>query len=378
MARDLLTPVYAGGQLDLARGLVFRKQILPETTINYEGRKLVFDRQYLTDLAQAFRQGAYDQVPFTLADADNKHTMDPERIRGELTSVSLAEPGESPGLYATIAFPNTEAAKAVTNNPRLGVSCRIREGVAKSDGRSYSKAIVHVCGTPDPRVTGMSPWRKVDLSGYEPSKTVIDLSTSTYVEAQMPKQKQTAAEEVDFSQWTDEELRAIAGELGVTDEDVQAFLDSHETSEPGQQEQEPGQQQQEQEPEPVGAGADLSVVHQAAIDAGRRADEALKALADTQWANERNGLLGAGIPEAAINLAEPYLSAPGGFTVDLSNSEGGTETADVAGDMRKMLALLGGFVDLTSEQGHGGQFNKDSDTDPDKAMLDSWDAQFPG
>lgn len=392
MARDLLTPVLGGVTRDLARGLVFRKQILPIIKIDYDGTKLTFDKSYLRDLVASFKDGAYDQVPFTLATDDNRHSADPERIRGEVTSISLAQADEEPGLYATIAFPSQQAARAVLMNPRLGVSCRIVEGVEKADGRHYSKALAHVCGTPDPRVTGMSAWKKVDLAGSD-SANQIDLSTTSYTEAKVPKQKKetagaggtgtATADEVDFSQWSDEELRALASELGVTDEQIASFIEGIERD-PGDGDDD-DDSDDDGDPngagakrELVGAGADLSTVYQVAQAAGQRAEEALSQLAAGNWAREKQQLIGQGVPPAAIDLCEKYLAAPGGFVVDLSNSDGSTAEADVAKDIRGLLGMLSGYVDLSNELGHGGQFQESTDADPDGPMLAAWESQFPG
>ena len=62
MPEAILTPVQTGSPVDLSRTL-FRKQILPIGTINYKGRKIAFTKEYLTDLANAFKTAAFDQVP---------------------------------------------------------------------------------------------------------------------------------------------------------------------------------------------------------------------------------------------------------------------------------------------------------------------------
>jgi hypothetical protein len=388
MATDLLTPVCRGATRDLARGLVFRKQILPEAEIAYEGRRLRFDRAYLDDLVTAFEDAAYDQVPFVLATRDNEHTMDPERMRGEITGVSLAHPDEAPGLYATISFPTPEAASAVLANPALGVSCRIKEGVVKADGRAYGKALVHVCGTLDPRVTGMSPWRKVDLSGYDERAEQIDLSTRDYAEVTVAKSKTKSKDqtggEVDLSVLTDEELSAIAAKLGITDEDIAKLLDGEpDDSDEGDEEEEeasapaappvPPAPPQDHTAGP-GSSIDLAAREQA-VAARERADEALAALAQTSWEARRDGLIAKGIPPHYVNLCEPVFNRPYGLTVDLTNGKG--DPYDVQGLVGQLLDGLAGYVDLAGETGHAGQFDQQSTADPDQPLLDQWSREFP-
>src|ERR1035441_8319817 len=57
--------------------------VLPVGDVEYKGRTLHFTLNYLKGLAGAFTARAYDQVAFQLADAQNTHTNDPERFRGD-------------------------------------------------------------------------------------------------------------------------------------------------------------------------------------------------------------------------------------------------------------------------------------------------------
>jgi hypothetical protein len=153
----------------------WRKRLLPVGQIEYKGRVLTFDRRYLDGLAQAFNARAYDQVPFQLADTGNNHTNDPERYRGEVQRMDV----QSDGLYVTVK--TTPAGNAVLeSNPRLGVSARIVEDYSRSDGEYYPVAVQHVLGTLDPRVTGLGPWERVELSNEFEPDMIIDLSTATF------------------------------------------------------------------------------------------------------------------------------------------------------------------------------------------------------
>ena len=64
-------------------------------------------------------------------------------------------------------------------NPRLGVSARIVEDYARSDGKHYPAAIQHVLGTLDPRIPGLGAWQAIEAATPVPD-TVIDLSASTF------------------------------------------------------------------------------------------------------------------------------------------------------------------------------------------------------
>jgi hypothetical protein len=360
-------------------------------------------------------------VAFQLADSNNAHgrDWDPEKARGTVVDMrtfeelppkvqaqiqASAEKGrtiEPRGTYARIRMFNEEAAQAVLNNKDLAVSARVREGFTRSDGVGVKRAVIHVCGTYDSQVPGMSPWTEADLTRYpDEDGAVLDLSNTDYQEASAVAKNKgkgkagggstatAGADDIDVSAMSDEELATLAQELGIGDE-IEAILNGKSgTADPEDEDEDEDEEDEDEDDgapagrsrELVGAGrgADLSTVHQVAVAAGQRADEALRQLAEGQWLAERDRLMTAGVPAAAIDLCAPYLSEPGGFTVDLSNAEGATDTKDVAGDLRKLLGLLAGYVDLTTEQGHGGGFVAGSDADPDAQDLKAWDQQFPG
>ena len=153
----------------------WRKQVLPIGTINYGARKLNFDRQYCADVAQAFRDGAFDTVPFVLADESNRHTMKAENgAHGEV----LALEDDDAGLWATVRLSET-AEQIVEANPRFGVSMRLFENYERPDGKRWPRAAQHVLGTWDPKVAGLAPWSSVELSN-SPGTAVVDLTGLTY------------------------------------------------------------------------------------------------------------------------------------------------------------------------------------------------------
>ncbi len=108
-------------------------------------------------------------MPFQIAPDDNRHTNDPERFRGEILDVEVGPDG----LYGTVK--TTPAGEQIlSENPGLGVSARIVEDYARSDGQFFSAALQHVLGTLDPRIPSLGPWQAIDASNS--GELVIDLS----------------------------------------------------------------------------------------------------------------------------------------------------------------------------------------------------------
>lgn len=363
-----------GGQL------AFWKQILPMKSIHYTARdgsrqSINFDKDYLTDLAN---NKAVDKIGFLLADRDNAHTMDPERWRGEVVKMEVRDDG----LYGKIVFPSPEAAKAVLENPDLGVSARIREGIQKSDGSTLNRGIIHVLGTLDPQVSGMSPWQTADLSTEQGD--VLDLSDKEY-EDMADDSKKTLADytEADIEKMTDAELDAFLAEFvpefdnytGDTDE-----ADEHDDE--ADEDHEDHEDEADEAKVLTGAGADMSksgtsdieLANQQVAAANARATEALKRVAEAEWRETRAAYLSDGVPPHALDLAAPVLNRPDDMVIDLSV----TDEADVnvSEVVRGLLDSMKGFVDLSAEEGHNGHFDLSNGEDPDKELLDRWDEQF--
>lgn len=173
MTALVLTPFTAGQAVELGNR-VWRKKLLPVGNVEYKGRTLQFTRDYLAGLVRAFNDRAYDQVPFQLADAQNTHTNDPERTRGQITAMELGDDG----LYVTAQL-TPDGEKVLEANPGLGVSARIVEGYERSDGRFFGKAVQHVLGTLDPRIPGLGPWQAIEAANPL-ADTVLDLSASFF------------------------------------------------------------------------------------------------------------------------------------------------------------------------------------------------------
>lgn len=371
MASSIYTPTFGGVyDLSLKDGkIAFWKQILPKRMIHYTAhdgsrKTLNFDERYLMDLAN---NKAVDKVGFLLADVDNRHTMDPERWRGEVAEWEIRDNEPNPdhnGLYGKIVFPNAEAARAVLSNPDLGVSARIREGIAKSDGSLISRGIIHVLGTLDPQVSGMAGWQTADLSNED--DFLLDLTAETYEDGTMAQNDNTRS----VTDYTEDEIAAMS------EEDLNAFLAQAEEEFAGildEVEADLDDEDFEYEEEPVTAS--LSNEAQSQIDlANSRANRALQELAQAKWDRTRDAYMSAGVPVDLLDLAEPIFNRPNDFIVDLSN-EGTAGEVNVGEIVARLLDAAKGTVDLSNEQGHGGTFKTGDGEDPDKQLLDMWEQQ---
>ncbi|AWY07252.1 hypothetical protein SEA_ARACELI_14 [Streptomyces phage Araceli] len=362
MGDVLLTPKDEGNAIELSRTL-FRKKILPKGVIDYKGRKIVFDDEYLTDLAQAYKDGAYDQVPYMLADASNAHTMDPERYRGEIKGVEVAEDG----LYGTFEL-SADAAELVRQNPKLGVSARIVEGYARADGKVYPRAMQHVLGTLDPRIPGLGAWQEVALSGYDSQDEVLDLTAAEF-EGDEDVAKDDSGDLIDGL--TREEYEALLASLDLDDDDL---TEDDGNEDEGDENDESGNDNAGRVP--AGAGASLSNDGGNAIELANTEIRTLKVqLAADRFNADKREYVRKGVPPALVELARPVLEAPDGFVLDFSNTGGAK--VDAADVVRKLLDSAVGYIDLAKERGHAVDFSNEGndEADEDAELLKLWAKQ---
>jgi hypothetical protein len=333
----LLCPMDRQDAVELSRTL-WRKQVLPRGTIDYKGRRITFDEQYLTDLASAFRGQAFDQVAFLLAKDDNSHTMDPERYRGEVKGVEVTPAGLDVLLDLT-----PDAAQLVKDNPKLGVSARIIEGLERADGQKFPKAIQHVLGTLDPRVTGMASWQEVSLS-----TEVVDTVDITNEEVQVTTTVPTTTPTEDPPAPVHPEPRGLtpAAEDALAEEELARL-----------------------------AAADLSGSSGETVDlvaaqsaSEQRIRELEQKLARSNFTSEMRVWIDQGVPPAIVQLARPILELPRTPVIDLSNDGG--EVIDVAEVIRSILTETKGFIQLAMERGHS--FQGDSEEERADTILASW------
>lgn len=367
MAEVFLTPTNEGAAVELSRTL-YKKKILPVGSIDYKGRKINFDQAYLTDLATAYNDGAYDQVPFMLADATNAHTMDPERFRGECKGVEVADDG----LWGFFDL-SADAAAMVKANPKLGVSARIVEGYSRSDGKTYPRAMQHVLGTLDPRIPGLGAWTEVALSGYDSTDEVLDLTAAEF-EGDGTVAKTDDGDLIDGL--TREEYEALLASLDLDDDDTgngddgdNGGNDDGDDGDDGSDDNGSGAQRV-----PAGAGASLSNEGGNAIELANNEIRTLKVkMAADRFDADKREYVRKGVPPALVELARPVLESPDGFVLDFSNTGG--EKVDAADVVRKLLDSSVGYIELARERGHSVDFSAEVDDDAkdeDAEALKMW------
>lgn len=376
----LLSPFNTGPAVELSRSL-WRKQILKKGTINYKDnlgrtRKITFDDAYLSDLAKSFKEGAYDQVAFQLADANNTHTYDPERFRGDIKGVEVA----SDGLYAYLD-PTPEGAELLRKNPKLGVSARIMEGLEHADGRKFPRAIHHVLGTLDPKVTGLGSWQEVALAEEagdtiditkEEVTTLSDTSTTTGGGGGTSPPAPASTEETEA---TSESAVATIAPPGTTNVNINVSQPAGTSKDPapvmdvGDDEDFDFDIVTDEEIEAAAASLSNSTAgtpSSSEVALAKRVQDLELELAQQRFDSEAKEYVSKGVPPALVELARPVLSLPAAPVIDLSNNE----HIDVARLFREMLDQTQGFIQLSREQGT----SESGDPDKDEAdnVLANW------
>lgn len=363
----LLTPFDRGNAIEMANRL-WRKRVLPVGDIEYQGRTLHFTPGYLAGLAAAFKDKAYDQVSFQLADAGNTHTNDPERHRGTIVDFQ-AEPD---GLWMVLS-PTDRGEQVLKENPYLGVSARIVEQYQRADGKFYPAAVQHVLGTLDPRIPGLGAWEAIEAANT-PS-LVIDLTGSSYAGQEVETMPEmTPQQQANLSKLLNMDPAALdrllgtqappappapngSGTLPVTDDDE---LTDEELADliAAMDDEELGEIESQMNGETLaGAGVTgLSVEAQMAIDlANSRADETERQLGVfqtryemQQFELEKRQLTDAGVPPFITDLARPLLQGAG-HTVDLAN--GRVDAGQVMRQVLSAFARTAKMLDLDVELG---------------------------
>jgi hypothetical protein len=388
MTATVLTPQRRSTVVELGNGR-WRKQLLPIGSVTFKGRKLQFTQQYLSDLAKSFADKAFDMVPFQLADGKNSHTNDPERTRGKVVGVEMANDG-----LDVIIETDDDGGKLLEKYPELGVSARIYENYERSDGKGWRAALQHVLGTLDPHVTGMRPWSAITLSQQEAGGRVIDLSAIEFEsgeEDRMAKTDTAKLKEVlaklrkdGDTELTDEEsdqLLAIVNEVSegedtdeadLSDEELDRLIAEAEGDDPEEEDEEDDDSDDEEEGEfeddtqPTESPRHKQKI--AARNRGRRSQlELTRAQLESQGeelldirtrlaeqsykAEQRQFAQVYGIPPYITELARPLLEGDG-TVVELSNGD----QADSQDVMRQVLTAIGKqikILDLGNVIGNG-------------------------
>jgi hypothetical protein len=282
----LLTPFDRGNAIELGNHK-WRKRILPVGDVEYQGRTLHFTPSYLAGLAEAFKRRAYDQVSFQLADAANTHTNDPERHRGTIIDMEA----ETDGLWITLD-PTPRGEQVLRENPYLGVSARIVEQYARSDGQFFPAAVQHVLGTLDPRIPGLGTWQSIEAAN-QPA-LVIDLTSASYAGQEgVPMPDLNAQQQANLNMLLNMDPAALAQLVGG---------------------QPPAQQQQQQQQAPPAAP------QASADDVGELSDQELADLIDALDDEELEGLAGEFEDETLAGATATGLTAEAQMAIDLANA----------------------------------------------------------
>lgn len=352
----VLTPVNEGRPIELGRQL-YRKQVLRAGQFDYKGRTLDFSPEYIAKIAQAFRDKAYDTVPFMLADEQNRHTMDPKNYAGDVVGLEVTEDG----LDALVSL-SEEAAALVRDQPSFGVSVRLLEDLQRGDGAAFPVALQHVLGTFDPRMTGMRPWQAVEMSNDDVDR-VLDLTELTAAPTGASQEGATVPEEKNTDQpggLTADQIARLAQLADLLNDDG-TLLEDDETDEtedgyvaPSEAEQERiaaevVSQLETEQPVEIAAsnGPSSAEIELAArLDAVERRNAQLEnEAAERRYVELKRSLAEeAGIPPAVVEMCKPWLR--GANAIELSSGVTRDPGEDIVKAFRE-LGKLHKLVDLS-------------------------------
>jgi hypothetical protein len=390
----------------------YRKQILEKRAIDYptpdgSTQHVEFDDAYLRDLAAAYNDGAYDLVPFQLATPANEHNEDPRNYGGRLVAVEVTEDG----LDGILELSDEADELVQRTGGKLGVSARIKP-VRHVDGRTFKRAIRHVLGTLDPRMTGMRGWEPVVDLANDHDGAVLDLRNIDQQEGNPMPQT------LDLSKLSADERDALETWAAVNDVDLSATEADPDDEQPDEQPDDApeGDDNADQDDSDDDEGSDGSddpdLPPDEALEDDGISDDDLNALIDAELAGAGVSLsaddaddedepldlaelatddtpeldLAAenarmrfqiagqeyarkGVPPHIIDLAEPILSLTDAQvdTLDLASPVTG-EAIDVRGMVRDMLDAVAGTIDLSAEAGYGQEL------EPEQQAQDRADA----
>ena len=374
----------------------FWKQILPVTSIDYDGQQVDFDPEFHKSLNLSFHEGAYEQVPVVFADSENRHNMDPRNFGGEIVDVEYRGPGEGEGTWALIKA-DRQAAKAIKANPKLGVSARILRQY-ENGGKVFTNAMNHLLLTMNPRVRGMQPWQAADLS-EDADIEVVDLTDSDYEEGnamgtRTTRRRKASKTTIDLSKLTDEQFQDLLDLAGTDDEDPEDddLTDEERDALDDEDDEGEGDQQPERRTRRKKSKTKITVEKDSEDDGedddedenpdGVELSESDKRvrlmelnLAEERWDRTSRELIRKGVPPYMVDLAAPVLSLPESQTLDLAE---GKSLDNPAAIIRRLLDSSAGLVDLSEERGHmvdlSDALNKE---DPDAEALAAWNSEYP-
>ena len=342
----ILTPLVEQEAVKLSQDgkTLYRKQILPRGEFDYKGEKINFD-VIGQDVKAAFEAGAMDQVPFQLADGANRHNFDPKNYRGDLVKMELAEDGVY-GTFDFSKFPDMQ--EMIEKNPKFGVSAHIERG------GDHKHAFAHVLGTLNPRVKGMKPWEKVELSDDTDLKNAIDL-VDVELSGDGDVTKTTAKPEGDTVTLSKTDYERIMGVVTAQEQFEKAINLSNNDGD-GEEE-----------------NPAIKLANERADNAMKLAREGQIELAKTRWEKKEAELKQAGVPPVMLSKAAALLSAPKSDVKPISLSNDGSDAVDPQAVLLAVLEEAKGIVNLSKDEGHEVDLNgESSDSAEEKAFRDAF------
>lgn len=327
MSNVTLTPLVEQDAVKLSENgkTLWKKQVLPTGKFNYKGEVIDFDL-IGKSAKDAFEKKAMDQVAFQLADSGNNHNFDPKNYRGEVTNVEYI-PGQ--GTFTTLdlsKFP--DVADLVEKNPKFGVSAQIER-----DNKDHPFVFSHILGTLNPKVKGMKPWEKLELS--EATDNVLDL---TDIELSKGGENVTDTKTTVTDGLKPEEIAAfrdfMANQKVIDDAIKNVNLSNGDDDSEGDSEA-------------------IKLANERIDNALRLAHESQIELAETKWEKLTGDLTRDGVPPVVLSNAAPLMKLPKMSPIKLSN---GKDEVDPQAIMLSVLESLKGTIDLSADQGH--QYNE--------------------
>lgn len=341
----ILSPLVEQKAVELSDGpSLYRKQILPKGKFSYKGEVIDFD-QIGKDAKAAFDAGALDQVAFQLADSGNNHNFDPKNYRGDVKGLELTDDG----VYAIMDFSHfPDMQKLVTANPKFGVSARIERDLKRGDGKEFRHAFSHILGTLNPRVTGMKPWEKVELSNVDETEEVIDL-VATEGNGAVTKPDEKEKEGITLSKEEYDKFSAFMKSLDEADE-VDLSKDGEEEVE----------------------NPAIKLANERADSALKLARESQVKLAASEWKVTRAEFISAGVPPVMLSKADALMARPDSDVKHIELSA--TESLDPKAIVLSVLEEAKGIVDLSKPEGH--EYNGSESTDEDDPAFKAFRDDF--
>lgn len=154
------------------------KQVLRAGKINYNGRIIEFTQQDLQQVVDNFKKNALDYVPFQFVTDDNRHSDSPKLYGGKVVDMRLADNGNSVEAVFELG---DDAEKIVQQNPQFGVSVAYHPNyIRTSDETHFGPTVFHVAGTHRPKLFGLKPWEKFDMSLEADETGRVDLTAGEW------------------------------------------------------------------------------------------------------------------------------------------------------------------------------------------------------